>query len=86
MPKGNLIKNKIRKGKNAVAGTEAATCTSGCNTNAARLLLPINTPTGIVHIKDIANAANTRSVVANAASNIYRYWAGLIVLINANIR
>ena len=53
-------------GNNAVAGTEAAICASGCTTEAMRGRRPTATPTGTVHNNPIASAAITRAKVAPA--------------------
>src|SRR5580698_10860644 len=53
-------------GKSAVAGTDAAICTSGCATAASFGLSPINTPTGTVHKPASASVNNTLKNVAPA--------------------
>ena len=60
------IRNSKITGNNAVAGTEAASWTSGCIIRANRGLNPIATPTGTVHNAPIINARFTRKNVIPA--------------------
>src|SRR6185312_2280827 len=73
-PKGILRRYKTRIGNNAVAGTDAAICTNGCKKVAALLLLPISTPTGIVHSSDNTNDAATLNRVTPALSRTSKYF------------
>src|SRR6202046_2444733 len=70
-PPARISSSKII-GNNAVAGTDAATCTIGCATADSLGFSPIITPTGIVH-KPARNKVNaTRSSVAPAPTKMPR--------------
>ena len=69
-----------RMGKNAVAGTDASTCASGCTMRASRGLSPMATPTGIVHAAEMSSDALTRKNVATAPSSSRRSSGQVTVL------
>src|SRR5579863_10380822 len=68
-PPGMDSRTTNRIGNTLFAGTDAATCTSGCARYDHFGLKPMATPAGIVHAAAIANAITVRVSVAPALSH-----------------
>src|SRR5580698_6021224 len=69
-PPPTRTKSSSTTGNNAVAGTDAAICASGCAMRASLRLKPIATPAGMVQSDAMSSATMTRTKVAPAAVRV----------------
>ena len=76
MPPPQRISTSSTMGNSAVAGTDAATCASGCTTAEIRGFSPTHTPTGMAHSPARTSVSSTRRKVLPAPARMVRRSEG----------